>query len=309
MADGVIVTNAEDVEGAGKVAEPVAEPVADGFDGGVDDGLDDLLEETSDPGSLDGKSKVVPLAGSKRWNEIYKKSKDSERKITELNQALGATNEVIAELRKHNKSMAKSFDEFMSSTTKTSDVNSPDAIRYRIADAVKQKADAVGEDNYKLALQLQDTISDLKGQLIDKQFEALNTQPKTNVAAANVDYQVALSTFITEAPWFDESSNKFDAAMNGAANAINRQVGRDPKWARRPLIEQYREVKRLVELRFGYDKVKTSPTVGRVSDIQRGNSGVSLSDAQRRVAANLFPDDPNAEAEYAKQLKRMNGGR
>lgn len=284
----------------------------------LQDGQEDSQEDAEPPiddpmDGLDGRPKKdAPPEGSKRWNEIYRKAKEGERQAAEMAKSLEDTNTTLAELRTHNQEMAKVLEELRTTKPSIPDVNSPDAIRHKITEIRKQKAAAVEEENYKQATKLQDEIDELRDQLTERQLASVKMPDEKAIAghaAQQAEFQVAVATLASEAPWFDPASEKYDAIMTGAAQAVDRQLANDPKWNTRALVEQYREVKRRVETRFGYGKSRTSPLVGRVGDSQVSSSGSLLTPEQLRVAKALFPDDPNAEVEYSKQLRVMKGGR
>lgn len=268
-----------------------------------------------DPGQMEG----VANKGDKREDiiandiaTIQRNLKASEKLNQRLVDDIATTNKSLGSLKEQNdKLMAyiNSLDAGKGNQTNSIPTQPDDfAILEKLRE---EKSIAIDGDDYKKALKIQDKIDGIlyakaiaprATTIEDKKPDVegmVNKQVSDRVAAESI------SIFMSEAPWADATNEQYDPMMYGAAQAVDGIVSKDPKWSNKPFVEQLREVKRRVEVKFGYGKVKGSmPIVGGVK--QSTSIGeIDLTPEQIFVAKKMFPDDPDAVANYKAQYHQM----
>lgn len=281
-----------------------------------------------DPGALEGvKDKTPkrpePPVDSPRWKEVYHKAKESERQLDTLTKTLAEKDQAFEELRRHNEELAKAIAGVQATQAEAKTSDEKTGIVGAIEALKAQRKAAIAEQDLALVYDLQDQIEEMKEKL--KSVDAI---PAKNIPGKDVDVdklvsaavakreqEAAVATFVHETPWFDQKSEKYDPIMAAAANKVDEILSADPVWSAKPLVEQFREVKRRVEERFNVTSAPSkakdgrlpAPNVGGV-DTGGGNfkGKITLTSAQRHAARMFFPDNPKAEEIYAEQIAAMN---
>lgn len=242
----------------------------------VDDKKDDKKDE--------------PTKGSERWNDIYYKAKEGERRVAELEKDLSS-------MRKHN--------EDLSEVLKVSIVKDEDK-QPNIQDTLKQlkesRSKAAKDLEWDKVYELDDKIDDIKD------FIRTSNKPKPD----NIDDKIAdtvtynqekqiISDFVANhMPWMNKLDANFDETMSDAAIGLDNRL--IPGW-KGSVNERMREVKSRIEKRFNFNPSKGLPNV---QDAGNGSNNkevvkIDLTDNEKRVAHKLFPEDKDAEKRYHQQ--------
>lgn len=243
--------------------------------------------------------KPYPPEGSKRWNDIYKKAKDNERKVKQLEAD-------IELLREHNKQIAESRKLESEAIVKLNEKTNKDRIKELRVNMKRAEADG----DYEKAVEYESQIDDLKSQIeqrADYQKPDNNDKkPVSQTPKYSEETQKAVEKFTKENPWFDEDSEEYDEIMADAAIMMDSKLVQT--WSG-TINERFAEVKKKIEERFNYKKngegVNKLPNVNSGDNPPSLKTGIDLTPDQKRVAHMLFPDDKNAEKKYLKQLQSI----
>lgn len=269
------------------------------------------VKETVDPGSLEGKpkeeKKPEPPPDHPRFQKVYGKMKEFER---QLNEKDAQHTRDIELLRQHNEQLIAAVRAGQS-RPETKDV--AEEINAKIRELKSAKVQAKKDLDWDREAMLEDQIDDLKEKLSDRKILSRTERAKqeTERSAGVKQVSQVLIDFQESTPWFNENSDAYDPLMEGAAIALDNKLLRDPKWAKRPMIERLNEVRKRVEERFGVTKAPKIPTVeGAGGSRQAGVTKTNLSDDQKRVARLMFRDMDTDKAEklYAEQLRIIDKG-
>lgn len=249
----------------------------------VDGKIDDKLVD--DDGKVD---KDVPPEGSKRWNDIYFKAKESERKIEELNI-------VINDIRKHNSDLSE-----IVKIAVAKDDGKEDESKDILKNLKAEKISAMKDLNWEKVTEIEDKIDDLKKQMI----KPLPVQDIDSRVAAAADYSAdvkLIQQFVSDVGWMNKNSKEYDEVMADAARSMDKRLSENWKGT---TAERLKEVKSRVEKRFGVIDNRKFPNVGESGGSEgKGDKTliVELTLEEKRIAHNLFPDDPKGEEKYLAQ--------
>lgn len=255
---------------------------------------------TADPGQLEGKPKHEPPVGSPRWNEVYHKAKETEREL-EAERAEKATLAAkIAEL------------EARVNTPPPAPISQPHVVPPPIPPAVRppQDLNAVLQQMKTVRAQAyrdmdMETLAKVQDDIDTITLQMSRPDPQATVAAVRqMEIQRESMKFAHEVPWFfptkaDGSQNpSFDPIMNGAAIALQEQIG--ATW-RGTYTELLAEVRKQVETRLAPKAPERPaiPGVGVVGGVilNNGQQG-RLTAEESRVARMMFSNSPDPEKAY-----------
>lgn len=239
-----------------------------------------------------------PPEGSKRWNDIYYKAKEGERRVKELES-------VIEDLRRHNADLSEIAKTVVSNPTSPQGDPVADANE-SLRQLREERKQAAKDLDWDKVYDIEDKIEEVRNFI----HESKNT-PHTDVdkqieeAASYAADKKVIEDFIVSTPWMSKSSDQYDEIMASAATALDNQLVKTWKGS---VKERLIEVKNRVEKRFGIvdggSGGKHLPPVqgaGKGAPPSDKSNVIELSDTERRVARNLFPEDANAEKRYFEQ--------
>lgn len=292
---------------------------------------EDKKEEQLDPGQQEGKkfspdqSNVPP----KRFEEVYGKWKGTERKLNELSENLKTKDVVIEEARKHNQALMEKLEKLSSKAIEAvenvkeqpeaaqGDPPEVAAARSALEDLEARKEAALDRLESKEVIKLDKEIRKVERFLegyeafmARKRSEARSKKekPQENKTQGE-ELDPDIDAFIKESPWFNQ-----DPIMTGAAKEYDLYLTVQKEWKNAPLSKRLKEVKRVIEERFGTpaggngNEPKRTRSSGAESGLglSRAPSGpktMKLNEQQLAVAKGLgiTPED------YAKQLNFLGG--
>lgn len=254
------------------------------------------------------KQQEGPPEGSPRWNEIYKKAKDGERKTAELEKKIqdmeNEHKKTFSELMNHNKRLMESIKE----TVPVKRNETPQQVLDKLRE---EKKKARADYDYDKALEIQDQIDDLI--ILVSQSKTEETKAVAKQTLIEEEVTSAVSEFSNKNKWFLEKlpngkdNPDYDYVKSGAATALERKLL--PTWSGsyRSLL---REVEKQIESKFSGTPVKVPAVGGDGTEHPVATDRVELTAEQRDVARKMFEGDPDAEKRYAEQLKLiMKGGK
>ncbi len=240
----------------------------------------------------------TPPEGSLRWNDIYYKAKEGERRVKELETDL-------LNMRKHNEDLSEVLK-----VSIIKDDNSQPNDKDILKELKLERSKAAKDLDWDKVYELDDKIDEVKDNI-----KLVNT-PKTD----NVDQRIAdtvtynqekqiISDFVSNhMPWMNKLDPLYDEVMADAAAGLDKRL--IPEW-RGSVSKRIEEVKNRIEKRFNFNTNKSMPNVQGVgSNISKDDLKVDLTDNEKRIAHNLFPEDKEAEKKYYEQkiliVKRRN---
>ena len=254
---------------------------------------------------VDGVKTDGPAEGTERWNEIYWKAKEGERKIEEnetLKKQLEDNQNLVQEMRKHNEILAQSMEKVSDATVKIAERGVVDDKSSIIETELKglrekRKAALLNEDLDSVD-DLTEEIFDLKIQL--KEVKNKKEEPKSQEKGDTFFDKTPYEEFINASPWFAE-----DPIMRASAIEVDSILMSDPKWSIKADAERLMEVKNRVESRFGY-----KPSNGKGGLVDRGSSvsggtgkTITMSKEEQAVAKGFGLTNE----QYAKQKALLGG--
>lgn len=275
-------------------------------------------DEIQDPGQLEGRPKLKkessgPPEGSPRWEEIYWKSKEFDRKKEEFEKKAEAEKLLI----EHNKKLEEALEKLNSNVEKQTQTLQPkneqvdadklqlDTLDKMIADKRKEKKVAAADSDFDRANDLQDEITDLLAQRTEvKTNLTVKETSKTTVQDAEARrFEEAESRFIAENAWCNPQSPEYDPIKYGAAVQIHDDL------AKQGILDHNKRFNMVREKIDQYFNTPTAPMAANPinSSAIPKKKDVDLTDEEKRVAVRMFGNmEPNqAIAEYAKQKKLM----
>lgn len=274
------------------------------------------VDREQDPGFYEGNptkqetnQKHEPPKGSDRWNEVYAKSKESERKLEALEKKFNEQGEGFSELQKHNAEMMKSFTEQQEETKKTQATNTQTEAKNKIKELKANRRKARSDGDVDLADDYSDQIDELKFDILANNipkapiFDEARLIDNIQQSQAKEKQQQAFDAFNSEATWYSPDSPTHDPDMAAMAVGIESSL---VKTISDPIV-RLTEVKKRVEKRF---KVSNpTPYMGPANSTKNANGNTEdsgLTSEEKRVASKMFYGYANPEKEYADQKKVMN---
>jgi hypothetical protein len=267
---------------------------------------------------VDTKAKSNPAWDNKRFRQVYRKAKDSERKAEEKDKDFEIQNEFVKKLMATTGKIAESAEKIAETTTlqKQNDYLSEIETLERSISEMKTKrkeARLVGE--WDIVDDLDEGIEKAKSKIV-KKTEAMAQQPKEKKADNVVDSPLSTEVvkFIKENPWFDSANKDFDPVLYDAAVKKDNQLKGMDEWQGKSLSERFKEVKKYMEKRFPELKESDTPTNKHIvegvgGEFPSGTNGTSskikLSDEQKRAAHRMLDHIvgyDKAEAAYIKGM-------
>lgn len=288
----------------------------------------DAPVEVLDPGQEEGnKVKTYvdtnhPPEGSKRWNEIYYKSKEYDRQKETIDSAK-KTEEAFALMRKQNKDLTEALTR---SAVATEAQTASTVVDPKIAELGKideqlvilkeDKEVALKAGNAKAVVEIDEQILQSTTDRAMKEAEIKATPEPLNEDQKIVQ-RIALAT-----EWLNPKGEKYDVIMESAAIALDNSLR-----ATIPNTEErLTKVTKEIERRFSY-KVEgteeeettttTKPTASNISGAfsaqpasikVQGNGAdkeIVLTPAQEHAAKKMFPEEADPIATYKNQLRLM----
>jgi hypothetical protein len=241
------------------------------------------VEEQQEAAQTEGEpeqKKHEPAPGSPRWNEIYKKTKDQERRIAELESMVISSQQQQPQGR-----------------------NQPPEVTQimHLRQARKEAATALDMATVE---EINDQIRNLENQLWAKHNEEVMRGVTTRTSEQN-----AVENFAKQTEWFNETKGTFDEKM--AVYAIHLKGRMAPSW-RGTLPDLLEEVKHKTEEAFSYQAKGTTQSKKPVSYVNSGNDSkastnapVTLTAQERETAHLYFGEGPEAEKKYATAKARL----
>lgn len=229
-----------------------------------------LTKPKDEAGDEDKKNQPAP--GSERWNEVYRKSKTMERMLTEKEKDIEA-------LREHNKALEARMTDL--ETKKSLPEKEPDP-----------EVDPIGYKKWR----------DHKDAEKEREFERTRAQDR-------LDNQIEIQKEIHED--YVETVKMAERLMDRDAALRKKVYGSDnPPREAYKLGKKYMEDMEKVDIDEKEIKKAKEQAKAEGGSSESGESPSKepeLSDDQKRVARNLFPDIPFEEAKkkYKGQLKAM----
>lgn len=288
----------QDLHEDNKLVEPEPEPKVDDVKG-----KDDGEGKDNDKGKSEKGKVHVPPEGSKRWNDIYAKAKRYDE-----------VKDDIEAMRQHNEELSDTLKTAISSQSENKEKKVVNDIQSRIAYLKAERKKAAAETDFGKMTEIGDEIDDLKEMLA---LNNKNTAPDIDVKAAikQADDEKIIQRFIKDNTWFNTKSPEFDEIMYEAACALDTKLIPTFKGT---LEERLEHVKEKIEARLGIENKGNGR--GKIPSVQgvggykgkEGSAKIELSDDERRVAHNLFPDDATAEKRYYDQkmiIQKSKGGK
>jgi hypothetical protein len=255
------------------------------------------------------KAKHEPPVGGKRWNEVYHEAKENERKLKESEARLAERDKDVELMRQHNIQIIEALKTAPKSEVKTEEGKTPQQFLTELRSAKKE---ALKNIDYEKAFQIQDQIDDLLIAVKSAPEKKEDTRTVVKQTVAEEEAVRAVHNFWKKNEWAarvlpDGTKNpKYDFVKAGAASELERSLLTDPAWQKRTYPELLEEVdKRITEHFAPKEPPPTTklPAVGGIGGAGSQQAAkASLTSEQRRVIANMFPDDPDGEKKYVEQL-------
>ena len=242
------------------------------------------------------KGKGGPPVGSERWNEIYWKSKEGERAISErdlLRTELASNKSLIQEMSKHNQMLTDAVNKIVGAADDKAAASNVDKIESRISElraekrAAREKADYASEDR------IDEELADLRFKVREAKAKPVDDgkkPPKGNGAPSDKDKGDELSdgekaiydTWIDDNEWFIKSPKLRSAAIN-----FEKEVRKDPDFEAATIDEILKEVKRKTEAKFKSLDTGGVDLVSGASSTSSGAGGtkVKLSPIELEIAS------------------------
>ena len=172
----------------------------------------DLEKIQDEPKGKVNPKDTSPPEGSKRWNEVYGKMKEYERKLEDVGKKTQQTDDLIGSMREHNQKLVSSIEKMTEVTQNAADTKTKDSKRDSLEQVIKEtklkRVEATKALDYDVADDLTDTIGDLRVQLKELDTPAKETQPKGK------SLDPIAQKWINENKWFDDDPVMRDAAVH-----------------------------------------------------------------------------------------------
>jgi hypothetical protein len=291
--------------------------------GALQEKKDDELEDITD-------KEFTPNV-QKRINQLTKKYRESERKLTEVLSKKDSDKAAIDSMREHNRqlyeamqNMTKATETLVDVTVDKKDQDSFDMDIKGLGDKlVSLKAARVQAmkdlDAEKMSF-IEDQMDSIKEQLFEKKqaYKQKKEDAKPDKQKQDNAPDVAIKSWVEKTEWFEavvngEPNQYFNPAMAEAARAYDTYLLGQEKWKNIPISERLDEVKKKIEEKFKYKKVegKKPPTVEGGGEPAPSAASTHLTEEMKHVAHRIFEDKSPQEAEkiYAEQLGFIEKGR
>jgi hypothetical protein len=255
--------------------EIVVEKEPEGKDVTVEDVTDALLgEDKHAEKKADG-----PPPGHPRWNEIYGKSKELERKTEQLEKEREADRELMAEMRKHHDELrsaiersAQATEKMSEATVKSLEKKEEDSFASELAGIhtrlVAQKKEAYESGDHERVAEIDDKIMDVKLEMREhKNKKGIASKQDAPKATGVTPDPKEVEKFKAATDWFNK-----DVFMTGAAVEMERKLLSDPAWQSRSYGDVLAEVKEKVEERFGMGEEKKKGKTPAVNAVEGGGN-------------------------------------
>lgn len=182
-----------------------------------------------------------------RFKEVYGKLKEQERKNEDLLhrlEALEGTQEMLEELKTHNRQLANAIENMNEGRAKDKVVDEVTSITEKLSSLKQARKEARESLDYDAQDKIEEEIDELKEKLREVKTSKTSTPSQP---APDTELVEAFNTFVEENAWFTE-----DPIMQTAAFTVDALLLKDEKWKNVSPSERYAEVKKRVEKRFGY---------------------------------------------------------
>jgi hypothetical protein len=214
--------------------------------------------------------KHEPAPGSPRWNEIYRKTKDQDRYIAQLEARLATQ-----------------------SQPQQPKGNDPVAVIQYLRD---QRDEALSKLDLVAGERINDQIRNIENQLWARHNEEVIKGTTSRTTELTV-----VENFAKQTDWFNENKDSFDEKM--AVYAIHLKGKMAPSW-RGSLPDLLDEVKQRTEEAFGYTRKGTQQKqavsyVNPGGQAQKTVKSAPLTADERKVAETYFSNEKDPYTAYA----------
>lgn len=252
----------------------------------------------------------------KRINELTKKVHDKDR---ELESFISQSRKDFEAMAEQNRMLRESVERMTKATEAVVEHSKPAPpdpfkdINEEIKTLKAKKADAISESDFKAVSLIDDRLDELKDrkyeiklklekdELVQKINQKKEEQPQADVT------HLIVNAWVESTEWYDESNEKYDPIMAGAAIKLEEKLANDPAWKNKTIKARLEEVKKRIEERFSYGKPRqTGMTVDDVNSISpTAGKPAMLTEDQKHVAHRMFQNltPKEAEKKYSQYLK------
>lgn len=275
------------------------------------EGNETSLSDVSEQHIEGGPKKNVPPIGSPRWEEVYHKMKEYERKAlaneSKMEEYEKKSDEYNA-LLEHNKQLAEAIDKLSGTLEKGNQVEDVVGKLTAELDSLKAaKKEARTALDFDKADEIDEKILDLRDKIKDAKLvkPAVTTTPTVVKSADDLAYDA----WVTDNPWF-----KSEPKMKQYAQGLDTTMGVDPEWSDKPFKDRLVEIAQRTKEKFGMATTKEADDqTGGESGVEGGTfrtgggkgNKVTLT-SEERIAAQITG---LTDIEYAKQKRAIEKSR
>ena len=252
-----------------------------------------------------------PPPGSERWNEVYFKMKDNERKATELEAKLRESDADVEAMRREFKSLTESVKDKSGDDGK---VKAKDT-QSRIRELRTQQIQAAKDMDFARDREIQAQIDDLMLEQLNRSTitkeEIKETIKEISKETRQEETTKAVRDFVNNTDWYNPNNSRYDPYMAGAMDRLDAELLR--KGFHGTDTDRYKKAKEEVEKKFGWKVEGTNmPSVEAGGGTPpAGTVRIKLSDDERITAHKMFRDKSPEEAEkiYATEKAKIQKAR
>ena len=230
------------------------------------EGNETSLSDVSEQHIEGGPKKNVPPIGSPRWEEVYHKMKEYERKALANESKMEEYEKKSVEynaLLEHNKQLAEAIDKLSGTLEKGNQVEDVVGKLTAELDSLKAaKKEARTALDFDKADEIDEKILDLRDKIKDAKLVKPAASTTTSTVTKSAD-DLAYDAWVTANPWF-----KSKPKMKQYAQGLDTTMGVDPEWSDKPFKDRLVEIAQRTKEKFGMATTK------KVDDQTGGESGV-----------------------------------
>jgi len=236
-----------------------------------------------------------PPEGSARWEEIYWKAKEGERAREELQEL----KEAFKAAGSHNKALEERISKMETKVVHSS-------VDSEIAELNREKKKALDDADFDRYDQIRDKIDDLKLAKMAEKFNKPSGDNGKKPEAQTQDIDDRIAAQVAEQKFYSDNPDLVDTAWKKQAIlAIYDDMAKDSKFKTLSMQGRMSELAKRARKEFKVEAKSPTyqfvePASGSPPPAKNANV-VKLNAEERKIARNMFPDDPNAEKRYARQ--------